>query len=60
LKGKVLEITVFPKSRIDFSEKIFPNAFKKSSVHSPHEVVQWDAYRDEYGLSYIFSYENVG
>jgi len=52
LTGKVANITLFPKSRIDFSEKAFPKAFKKSSVWASHADVQWDAYSDINGLRY--------
>lgn len=52
LTGKVFNITLFPKSRIDFSEKVFPKAFKKSSSYSAHADVQWDTYSDSEGLTY--------
>ena len=52
LTGKVFNIALFPKSRIDFSKKAFPRAFKKSSGYSAHAVVQWDTYTDTNGLAY--------
>jgi hypothetical protein len=58
LKGKVFEITVFPKSRIDFSAITFPQTFKKSAVYASHASVGWDSYSDNYGLEYEVYSEN--
>jgi len=51
--GTVISIELVPKARVSFRDVRFPDTFEKTERFSSHDPVgSWDAYSDDFGLSY--------